>query len=186
MLDNLFKITKFIPYQIHETVFDIDFNKLYEEGKRFILFDLDNTLLPYDVPYAYDELRDLLNKIQAIGFKIMIVSNNSSDRVLNFCNDVNLKCITRAKKPFKKGFKKALKVLSCKDKTQALSVGDQLMTDILGSNRTGINAILVKPLKKSNEKWYTRYNRKMEKHVLKRIKKYDESIYKEIEEKHEY
>ena len=49
-----------------------------------------------------------------------------------------------------------------------------------------IDCVLVKPLKKSNEKWYTKLNRKMEKHVLKRIKKYDENIYKEIEAKHEY
>ena len=34
MLDNFFKITKFIPYVIEETVYDVDFNKLYDEGKR--------------------------------------------------------------------------------------------------------------------------------------------------------
>lgn len=186
MLDNLFRITKFIPKIIVETVYDIDFNKLYEQGKRYILFDLDNTLLPYDILYAYDELRDLLNNIRNIGFKIMIVSNNSSDRVTKFCNDVDMICITRAKKPFKSGFKKGMRLLGCTDKQQVISVGDQIMTDILGSNRTKIDSILVRPLKKSNEKWYTKANRKMEKHVLQRIKKYNESIYKEIEEKHEY
>lgn len=186
MLDNLFKITKFIPYIIEETVYDIDFNKLYEQGKRFILFDLDNTLLPYDVPLAHEKLRNLLNSLRIMGFKIMIVSNNSSERVNKFCEDVNMICITRAKKPFKNGFKKAMKLLGCFNKKQVVSVGDQVMTDVLGSNRTKIDCILVKPLKKSNEKWYTKLNRKMEKHVLKRIKKYDESIYKELEEKHEY
>ena len=106
MLDNLFRITKFIPKIIVETVYDIDFNKLYEQGKRYILFDLDNTLLPYDIPYAHDKLRNLLNDIRNIGFEIMIVSNNSSDRVSKFCNDVDMICVTRAKKPFKGGFKK--------------------------------------------------------------------------------
>lgn len=186
MLDNFFKITKFIPYVIEETVYDVDFNKLYDEGKRYILFDLDNTLLPYDVPIAHDKLRNLLNLLRVKGFKIMIVSNNSSERVNKFCEDVNMICVTRAKKPFKKGFKKGMKLLGCTNKKEVISVGDQIMTDVLGANRTKIDCVLVKPLKKSNEKWYTKLNRKMEKHVLKRIKKYNENIYKEIEEKHEY
>ena len=40
MLDNFFKVTKFIPKIVEKTVYDIDFNKLYEEGKRYILFDI--------------------------------------------------------------------------------------------------------------------------------------------------
>lgn len=186
MLDNLFSITKFIPNEIYETVYDINFTKLYEKGKKIILFDLDNTLLPYDIPFADDKLRQLIQNLKVIGFNIIIVSNNSNDRVTNFCNDINLQCIAKAKKPFIKGFKKALKLINCKEKQQVVSIGDQLMTDVLGAKRFGIYTILVRPLKKSNEKWYTRYNRKMEKHVLKRIKKYNYNIYKEIEEKHEY
>ena len=186
MIDNLFNIKKFIPNYIYETVYDIDFNKIYDSGKRFILFDLDNTLLPYDVPIADEKLRELLMQLKKIGFQIMIVSNNSNERVTLFCKDLNLECITKAKKPLKGGFRKALKYLDVKNKNEVISVGDQLMTDVLGSKRSNIDCILVKPLKKSNEKWYTKANRKMEKHVLKRIKKYNEQIYKEIEEKHEY
>lgn len=186
MLDNLFSVTKFIPNEIYETIYDIDFNKLYDEGKRFILFDLDNTLLPYDIPLADDKLRKLLFTIKDIGFTILIVSNNSNERVTKFCDDLSLQCITKAKKPLKNGFKRALKKLSFPNKNKVVSIGDQLMTDVLGAKRVGIYTILVKPLKKSNEKWYTRYNRKMEKHVLKRIKKYNYNVYREIEEKHEH
>ena len=89
MLDNLFKVTKFIPKMCVETVYDINFTKLYEEGKKYILFDLDNTLIPYDIAYADDKLRTLFNDIQNLGFKIMIVSNNKSDRISIFCDDVN-------------------------------------------------------------------------------------------------
>ena len=176
----------FIPDMYQKSIYHINYDKLKEDGIKCLLFDLDNTLLPYDIPYAHDKLRNLLNDIRNIGFKIMIVSNNSSDRVSKFCNDVDMICVTRAKKPFKGGFKKGMKLLGCINKNEVISVGDQIMTDILGSNRTKIDSILVKPLKKSNEKWYTKANRKMEKHVLKRIKKYNEQIYKEIEEKHEY
>lgn len=186
MLDSFFKVTKFIPYQCVHTVYEIDFDKLYSEGKRFILFDLDNTLIPYDVSFADDKIKYLFNKLTKIGFKFMVVSNNRSDRIKTFCNDVNIKCVTSAKKPFKKGFKKAMKMLGVKDKKEVITIGDQLMTDVLGSNRTGLDCILVHPIKKSSEKWYTKFNRISERNALKRIKKYDINAYKLLEEKHEY
>lgn len=185
MLDNFFRVTKFIPKKCVESVYDIDFNKLYDEGKKYILCDVDNTLIPYDIFYADDKLRELLKNIQVIGFTIMFVSNNRNERIGNFSKDLGINYITSAKKPLKKGFKKALKLLSVKNKNEVITIGDQLMTDVLGSNRMNLDCILVRPLKKSSEKWYTKFNRKMEKHALKRIKKYNPSIYKEIEEKHE-
>ena len=186
MLDNFFKVTKFIPKFCVESIYDIDFIKLYEEGKRFILSDVDNTLIPYDVSFADDKLRDLFKTISNIGFKLIFVSNNSNvNRIRNFSNDLNISFVTKSKKPLKFGLKKALKKIGCTDKSLAVTIGDQIMTDVLGSNRMKVECILVRPLKKSSEKWYTKINRKMEKHVLKRIKKYDVNIYNKIEEYHE-
>ncbi len=186
MIDYLFKVTKFIPKLVVETIYDIDFNKLYAEGKKYILLDVDNTLIPYDISYADDTLKTLLKEIQEIGFKLIIISNNKSERIGNFAKDVNLPYVTSAKKPLKIGYKKALKKIGCINKKEVVSIGDQLVTDVLGSNRMNFDCILVRPLKKSTEKWYTKFNRKIEKHALKRIKKFNKVIYKEIEEKHEY
>ena len=181
MIYNFINVKKYIPRICAETVYDIDYDKLYSEGKRFILFDLDNTLLPYDVAYADDKLKDLFIKLQNMGYKVIIFSNNSSKRVSIFCNDVNIEFITKAKKPFKFGFKKAMKLIGCNDKKEMIAVGDQLLTDILGANRFGIDCVLVKTIKKSSQKWYTRLNRLSEKSVLKRIKKYDSQKHSEIE-----
>ncbi len=186
MLDRFFKIKTYIPTIIVKSIYDIDFVKLYASGKKYILFDLDNTLIPYDKNFADEKLKDFFNNLKHIGYKMMIVSNNHNKRVTDFCSDVKISCINSAKKPFKKGFKKALKVMNVKNKEEVISIGDQLMTDILGSNRCQIDSVLVRPIKKSNERWYTRNNRKMEKNVLKRLKKYDEKTYKLIEENHEY
>lgn len=186
MLDNLFRIKKFIPYSCFHTVYDINYKELYEEGRRYIIYDLDNTLIPYDVDLADDKLKALFKELKEMGFIIMVVSNNHNERISRFCADVDIKCVTYAKKPLKSGFKKALKILGVSDKHQVVTVGDQLMTDILGSNRMKLDAILVHPLKKSSEKWYTKFNRISERNALKRLKKYDENIYKIIEEKHEY
>ncbi len=45
-------VKKFIPTLIEKSLYDIDFNALLKDGKRFILSDLDNTLIPYDLEYA--------------------------------------------------------------------------------------------------------------------------------------
>ena len=181
MIYNFINVKKYIPRICAETVYDIDYDKLYSEGKRFILFDLDNTLLPYDVAYADEKLKTFFVKLQDMGFKVIIFSNNSGKRVSIFCDDVNLEYITSAKKPLKTGFKKAMKLINCRNKSEMIAVGDQLLTDILGANRFGIDCALVKTIKKSSQKWYTRLNRLSEKSVLKRVKKYDSLKYSEIE-----
>ena len=188
-------IKKFIPSIIEKTIYDINFKELYDNNKRFILCDLDNTLIPYDLEYAEDDLKAKIKEIQDLGFTFIIVSNNHKGRVEKFSADLGLKCFHSALKPFKTGIKKALRYIKknyypndkIKDiKKIVISLGDQLMTDIFASNNVGIDSILVHPLKKKSEKWYTKFNRKMEKFVLKRIKKKAYNVYEEIQLKHEY
>lgn len=186
MLDSIFKIKMFVPTICEKTVYDIDYNKLYANGKRFILFDLDNTLISYDEEKADEKLVSLIQSIINLGFSIIVVSNNRLKRIALFCNELKLPYVYNAMKPLKFGFRKALKILKVKSKDEVITCGDQLMTDILGSSRYNLDSILVKPIKKKTEKWYTRNNRLMEKNVLKRMKKYDNQKYLEIEEKHEY
>ena len=37
-------IKKFVPYDAYKDIYCIDYNKLYSEGMKIILFDLDNTI----------------------------------------------------------------------------------------------------------------------------------------------
>ena len=39
---------RFLPTYVYKSVLDIDYNKLKEEGYHNLVFDLDNTILPYD------------------------------------------------------------------------------------------------------------------------------------------
>ena len=56
-------------------------------------------------------------------------------------------------------------------------IGDQLMTDIYCANRFHAYSILVNPLMKKTEKWYTKMNRKTEVKMLEKIKtKYPEKF----------
>ena len=108
-------IKKFIPTIIKHTIYDIDFKDLYDKGKRYLLCDLDNTLIPYDMDLSDDRFKDLLKEIQNIGLDLIIVSNNHKKRVKRFGDDLNLMTFSNSLKPLKFGLKKALKYIRKKD-----------------------------------------------------------------------
>ncbi|HEY8396073.1 MAG TPA: YqeG family HAD IIIA-type phosphatase [Bacilli bacterium] len=181
MLQFIYPLKKFIPYDCYRDVFSIDYNKLYEHGKRIILLDIDNTLIPYDLGLPTPEIKSLLEKIQNIGFRVILISNNNYQRVSAFANPLALPFINNALKPFGRGYRRVLKMAKPYSSKQIVAIGDQIMTDVLGGNRFGIDVILVRPLKKKSEKWYTKINRINENQVLMRLKQKYPEVYKKIE-----
>lgn len=154
---------KFYPMAYVESVFVIDYESLYEKGYRGILFDIDNTLVPHGKPSTM-EVVGLFQKIQAIGFATMLLSNNDAQRIEQFLNsprdgrgnvvpNQRIVCdyICDAGKPDVGGYQKALARMGL-DKEQVLCVGDQVFTDILGANRFGIDSILVEFIGAKTEK----------------------------------
>lgn len=172
---------KFIPTIYKETVFDVDYNKLYDNGIRLILTDLDNTLVSYKDDEVTPKLLQWLRALEAKGFEVMIISNNSSDtRVKEFAKKLNIEYIAKAHKPLKGGFKKILKKASrMYESHEVVALGDQLMTDVFAANRMNYTSVLVKAIDRKTEKWTTKINRKLERHVLKRLKKRHNDLYEE-------
>ena len=76
---------------------------------------------------------------------MVIASNNSQKRVSDFAQILEIPHIYEAKKPFRKGLRKAIDILSL-PKENILMVGDQIFSDILGAKLTKINSVLVDPL----------------------------------------
>ena len=183
MFLGLIKDTKFIPTIYKETVFDINYTKLYESGIRLILTDLDNTLVSYKDDFVNEKLMSWLRSRQEEGFEVMIISNNSSEkRVKEFAAKLEIPYIAKAMKPLKGGFKKVLKLASRKyNPNEVVALGDQLMTDVFAANRMNYTSVLVKAIDRKTEKWTTRVNRLLEGHVLKVIeKKYPEVFEKSL------
>lgn len=172
---------KFIPSIYKETIFDVDYTKLYESGIRLILTDLDNTLVSYKDGNVDEDLMNWINSRKKEGFEIMIVSNNSNvQRVQDFGEKLNISYVARAKKPLKGGFKKILKKASRKYMpNEIVAIGDQLMTDVFAANRMNYTSILVKAIDRKTETWTTRINRALEGHVLKRLKNKHPKLYEE-------
>lgn len=135
-------LKQLFPCEYAESVFAIDYDKLYAHGIRGVIFDIDNTLVHHGDPStpAVDKLFD---KIHAAGLKTLLLSDNTRERVEMFNKNINTLCIDSAGKPDPACLKKALGMLGLK-RGQVVYVGDQMFTDILCANRAKIKSVLVK------------------------------------------
>ena len=137
------------PYERIESVFLIDYKRLYDAGYRGIIFDIDNTLVPHGSD-STPEVDELFQRIQDIGFQTLLLSNNDEERIKRFLKNISSKYVCDAEKPQKHGYEDALKMLNT-DSSNTVCVGDQIFTDILGANRCGIPSILVDYIRKPGE-----------------------------------
>lgn len=139
----------FFPDEYLDSTYDIDFEKLYREGYRGLIFDIDNTLVPHGAP-ADERAKKLFERLRAIGFKSCLLSNNQLERVSSFNDAIGEKFIENAHKPSVRNYRKAMELLGT-DTSNTIFVGDQLFTDVYGAKRTGIRNILVKPIHPKEE-----------------------------------
>ncbi|MCI9411378.1 MAG: YqeG family HAD IIIA-type phosphatase [Eubacterium sp.] len=155
---------RFFPDESVSSTYDIDFQSLYEEGYRGILFDIDNTLVEHGKG-ASDQALDLFRRLGEMGFQCCLISNNKKQRVSSFNEKIGAHMIFNAHKPRRKGYREAMEMMGT-NKENTLFVGDQLFTDIWGAKRIGIRNILVKPINK-NEEIQIVLKRYLEKIILK-------------------
>ena len=144
----------FYPAEMAESSYDIDYEELYRKGYRGLIYDIDNTLVEHGAD-ANAEVGELVRRLNKIGFRICLLSNNKAPRVRRFyrgarVKGVKLHYIFNAHKPARRNYLKAM-VLMRTTKKNTLFIGDQLFTDVYGANRSGIRSILVKPINKAEE-----------------------------------
>ncbi len=140
---------KFFPDETVSSTYEIDFESLYEEGFRGILFDIDNTLVEHGMD-ANSQAVELFGRLKKIGFECCLISNNKKKRVSSFNEQIGAHMIFDAHKPSRKNYFYAMELMGT-DRDNTLFVGDQLFTDIWGAKRSGIRNILVKPISKKEE-----------------------------------
>ena len=139
----------FFPDEYVISTYVIPFEKLYEEGYRGLIFDIDNTLVPHGAPADVRAIK-LFERLKGIGFKCCLLSNNQIERVEMFNKDVDVNYIYDAHKPSTKNYKKAMEIMGT-NLNNTIFVGDQLFTDVWGAKRTGLRNILVKPIHPKEE-----------------------------------
>lgn len=160
---------KFYPCDYYESSYVIDYKKLYEEGYRGIIYDIDNTLVPHGAP-ADERALELMNNLRELGFDVTFLSNNKEPRVKMFNEKINAKYIYSAGKPKAAGYLRAAENMNCEPE-KTLFIGDQLFTDVWGANNAHIRSILVKPIDKSTDEIQIVLKRILEKIVLRKYLK---------------
>lgn len=134
-------LRQYYPSAYAESVFDIDYDKLYAKGCRGIVFDIDSTLVPHgaDSTPAVDAL---FRTIHEAGLKTLLMTNNDEERVLRFIRNIDTLYLCDAGKPAPDGYLKAVEMLGM-EKDRIVCVGDQVFIDVVGANRCGLDCILV-------------------------------------------
>ena len=162
-------IERFYPTKYYASSYEIDYEGLYADGIRGLIYDLDNTLVPHDAP-ADERALKLLNSLKEMGFEIFFLSNNKEARVKMFNEKIGAKYIFKASKPSPKGYLEAAKMMGLKPKQVAV-IGDQLFTDIWGANKAGMCSCLVVPIDRSTDKPQIVLKRYLENPILKKYLK---------------
>lgn len=142
-------LQRFYPDHEIESAYDIDYEGLYREGYRGVIYDIDNTLVPHGAP-ADERAIALFQRLREIGYRTILLSNNKEPRVRSFCDQVGSMYIFRAGKPKTAGYENAMARMGTTAE-DTLFVGDQLFTDVWGAKKAGIVTYLVKPIHPKEE-----------------------------------
>jgi len=150
----------FYPSCYVEDVMSINYEKLMRMGFKALIIDIDNTLVPHgaDCTPAID---NYFNTLHAMGWKTLLLSNNNRKRIERFMANFSTLYIEEAGKPSPACYHQAVKMLGVKP-SEAVVIGDQVFTDILGANRAGLASILVK---------YIGYYKKEKKGIRRNLEK---------------
>lgn len=163
---------KLYPKLYLENVTKLTDEIIQENNIKGIILDVDNTLLYYNKELLKDAdiwCKNLAEK----GIKFCIVSNsNKKEKVKMVAEKLGIPYISFAMKPLKKGLMKAKNIIGVPVKNIAV-VGDQIFTDVIGANRSGMFSILVKPLEEKDI-FITRIKRPLEEAIIRNYLKHKE------------
>lgn len=162
---------KYIPDIYQKSIYTIDYDKLLNRGIKYLLFDLDNTIVPVTLRKPNKKIKELFEDLKEKGFTLIIFSNSNKKRIKPFKDDLEVDCCARAKKPFKKKFLKVINEFRISVDEIAI-IGDQILTDVLGGNKVGITTILVNPVS-TYDPFFTRINRRLENRIMKKLRNYE-------------
>ncbi len=151
-----------------KSIYVIDYQKLINRGIKCLLLDLDNTLVPPSFHHPTKKVKEFIEELKSQGFKLIIFSNASYQRVKNFKEELGIDACYWVRKPRSKKFLKAMEKYRY-DVSEVAIIGDQILTDVLGGNNVGITTILVNRIS-PKEKWMTKINRFREKRILVKLR----------------
>lgn len=142
-------LKRFYPDHYLNSAYDIDYEGLYRQGYRGIIFDIDNTLVPHGAPADARSIA-LFKRLKELGYECLLLSNNKEPRVKMFNDRVHVRYIFKAGKPGIRNYEKAMDLMGTDD-VNTFFVGDQLFTDVWGARKAGLLTFLTRPIDQREE-----------------------------------
>lgn len=167
-----------LPWRQARNIYDLTGESLAKAGIRFLMADLDNTLIPYSRKEPDEILRRWLGDLGAHGVTLFLLSNSrKATRAPDFAQALGIPYLCHAGKPKRGGYFKAMTGHAVTAEESAM-VGDQIFTDILGANRAGVRSILVEPIElRGNPGRYLRYWAEMPMRWLSGNRKWNKEVH---------
>lgn len=136
----------FQPDKFFSRISRIDIQKdLIQAGKTKVLLDIDNTILSRETSEIPRDVRVWLSCAREAGVRFCLVTNNWHQRVFEVASELGLPIVAKAIKPLPPAFLRALKKIGAK-RSEAVVIGDQLITDCFGGHFLGLPVYMVLPL----------------------------------------
>ena len=139
----------FLPGILTPELTDLTPELLENRGIHLLMMDFDNTIVPYTTDIPTEPMANWLEVMKSSGIQLCVVSNSHKDRVKVVCEAYKIPCITHAAKPGTRGIRECLERYGV-PASQAAIVGDQIYTDTLGGNLSGVMPILVHAIDNHN------------------------------------
>ncbi|MBS1703118.1 MAG: YqeG family HAD IIIA-type phosphatase [Armatimonadetes bacterium] len=154
-------LRSFCPAHAVASLPEISLDQLRSEGKMLILLDVDHTLVKWKQEEFSPEVLAWVAKAKEMGFHLCILSNTRHpERLGRLAEKLGIETFRGRFKPSTHMYEMALEHFGEKPEN-AVMIGDQIMTDVLGANRSGIDAIWVQKME-GPEFIGTKFNRMME------------------------
>lgn len=155
----------FYPTLYRRRITDVTAEDLHRLGVRGVLLDVDNTLTTHDAPDLTEDVKNWLAAMGEQGFALVVVSNNSPERVAPFAAKLGLPYAANARKPLPVGYRAASAEINVPLK-ECVAIGDQIFTDVMGANLAGIPSVLLEPIQPEVDQKFIAFKRKIERPML--------------------
>lgn len=140
-------------------IYNIPVEFFFERGINTLLVDADNTLAADQKHHIHPKTLRWIYTQKQLGMRIIILSNNSAERLYHLAKKLDVGFVQNSKKPF------PAKLIGKINKDRTALIGDQIFTDILAAKVLGCMSVKLSPI--STEKGASfRIRRRIEKPIM--------------------
>lgn len=134
-----------------------------------IALDLDNTIVPWHTSLVSPAVHEWVQRVKSRNIKLCLLTNNYGAHAPKIARALSIPLVRGAFKPLPSAFRRTLAELGTQA-AAAVSVGDQIFTDVLGAKLIGMRAVYVRPID-AREFPTTKFMRIFERPVFERLRR---------------